>query len=100
MDDINDLWIFDLSNCQWEEIKFKEDSVKPIARKFSASFAYKNRMYILGGCHQKYQCLGDAYYIDFNAFLTTKNTQDLEWQQVNLKNSELINRWGHSVVVK
>jgi hypothetical protein len=35
------------------------------------------------------------YYVDFTTFLSSKDTSDLSWKIVNLKNQDLIKRWGH-----
>jgi len=63
--DFDDLWIFNMETSRWTEVKFGENSMKPKARKFASSFKYQEKMYIVGGCENKYECVADAFYIDF-----------------------------------
>jgi N-acetylneuraminic acid mutarotase len=74
--------------------------LKPRGRKFASSFQYKNRFYLIGGCHSKYESLSDAYYLDLNNFLQSKRLDDIRWSELKLTNTEAINRWGHVSVVK
>jgi len=98
--DLDDLWLYNLITLEWTEVKLNERSVKPQARKFASSFQYQNRMYIVAGCHGKYECLDDAYYMDFSTFFATNNIEDLQWKQVQLENNEMVRRWGHVAAVK
>lgn len=43
--------------------------MKPKARKFASSFVYKNKVYIVGGCSGKYECLDESVCMDFSQFL-------------------------------
>lgn len=52
--DLDDLWLYDLKQNKWTEVKIDEKDIKPKARKFAASVQYKNRIYIIGGCSGKY----------------------------------------------
>jgi len=38
--DLDDLWLFDLKNRKWIEIKIDVDGLKPKGRKFASSFKY------------------------------------------------------------
>ena len=38
--DLDDLWLFDLKNKKWMEIKMEGGRLKPTARKFASSFKY------------------------------------------------------------
>ena len=38
--DLDDLWLFDLKNKKWMEIKMEGGCFKPTARKFASSFKY------------------------------------------------------------
>ena len=80
----------------WTEIKFDEKVNTPKARKFASSFKHQNKMYVVGGCENKYACIADGYYMDFSQYLQTEDIKDLEWKKMEMTNSELIKRWGHS----
>ena len=60
---------------------------KPNARKFASSFKHENKMYIVGGCENKYECLPDAFYIDFEEFLETEDTSCLKWNELVVSNT-------------
>lgn len=44
-------------------------------------------MYIVGGCENKYECLPDAFYIDFEEFLETEDTSCLKWNELVVSNT-------------
>jgi hypothetical protein len=48
--DFGDLWIFDLIDSKWKEIRFPIGSIEPLPRKFASSFVWGNKMYIFSGC--------------------------------------------------
>jgi hypothetical protein len=37
---------------------------RPCARRFHSSCIVENKMYVFGGCHGKYACMNDLYYLD------------------------------------
>ena len=45
--------------------------IKPCARRFHASCIVDSKLYIMGGCHGKYKCLGDLYCLDISKLLET-----------------------------
>ena len=63
--DFDDLWLYNMETGSWTEVKFEENAVKPRARKFASSFKHEEKMYIVGGCENKYECVSDIFYIDF-----------------------------------
>lgn len=97
---LDDLWLFDLEQYRWIQVQTSKDKIKPKGRKYASSFQYNNRFYLVGGINSKYEPLSNAYYLDMNQFLKTKNLEDLEWHQLKLNNNEGTDRWGHISVVK
>lgn len=57
-------------------------------------------MYIIGGCENKYECIDDIFYIDFETFLQTEDVSDLKWKELKISKKQLIRRWGHASSVK
>jgi hypothetical protein len=55
----------------------------------------EDRMYVFAGCHGKYACLKDLYYLDLAGLLQTEKCEDLRWGKVELK-GEITERWGHT----
>lgn len=55
-------------------------------------------MYILAGCHDKYRCLNDIFSIDLTPFIID-STIELEWNELKLKGTSFLTRWGHSSAV-
>ena len=68
-DDLGDLWIYDVRTLSWEEARIMD--TKPCPRRFHASCTVGNKMYVMGGCHGKYNCLGDLYCLDLQPLLET-----------------------------
>ena len=52
--DFDDLWLYNMETYHWTEVEFKEKDIKPSARKFASSLKFDNKMYIIGGCENKY----------------------------------------------
>jgi hypothetical protein len=57
-------------------------------------------MYVIGGCENRYECLADAFYIDFEEFLISEDVSSLRWKELNISDKDLIKRWGHASTVK
>ena len=98
--DFDDLWLYNMETCHWTEVDFKEKDLKPAARKFASSLKYENKMYIIGGCENKYECIDDIFYMDFETFLETEDVADLKWKELKVSKRELIRRWGHASSIK
>ncbi len=56
--------------------------MKPKARKFASSFTHANKLYLIGGCTGKYECVDDCFEMDFNDFVETGNMKTLSWKKV------------------
>lgn len=69
VDDLGDLWIYDVRSLKWEEVK--TNSSQPCARRFHASCMVDNILYVFGGCEGKYVCLNDFYSLDVSSLLIT-----------------------------
>lgn len=54
---------------------------------------------MIAGCYGKYRSLGDVWKIDLTSLLETDKTDGLEWQEVKIKGSSFLTRWGHTSVV-
>ena len=80
--DLDDTWLLDLNTHQWKELKLQNNAPKPTARKFASSFVYSNRLYVIGGCSGKYDCLEDSFCLDFSEFLSTGDMKLLQWKEV------------------
>jgi hypothetical protein len=76
------------------------DSDVPDARKFAASFVWKQQMHVVGGCQGKYDSIEDAYSIDLTQLIEKDDVTCLRWNKLPLKNAGLLKRWGHACVVK
>ena len=94
--DIDDLWIFDFKNSSWIEVIISEGKVKPIARRFHSSALIGNKMYIIGGCYNRYRSLKDIFSLDLTAFIESGDHTQLEWKEHKLQDSSFLTRWGHS----
>ena len=57
-------------------------------------------MYIVGGCENKYECIADIFYVDFERFLVSEDVSDLKWKELKVNKVELIRRWGHASAIK
>lgn len=67
MDDLGDLWTYDVRSLKWEEVK--TDQGQPSPRRFHASCMVNNKFYVFGGCEGKYVCLNDFYSLDVSSLL-------------------------------
>ena len=54
--------------------------LQPKARRFHSSCLVDNKLYIFGGCYDKYYCLSDFHSLDLTDLLLTDNYDQLEWQ--------------------
>ena len=63
--DLGDTWLYDLNTNTWTEVEAHDS--QPCPRKFAASFSYKGAMYVVGGCHKRYDALNDAYCLDITS---------------------------------
>jgi N-acetylneuraminic acid mutarotase len=80
--DLDDTWLFDLHANQWREIKLGEDALKPKARKFASSFTHGNKLFLIGGCTGKYECVDDCFEMDFSELLESGSMKGLSWKKV------------------
>lgn len=94
VDDLGDLWVYDVRNLTWEEVKTQE--IGPCPRRFHTSCLGGDKMYIMGGCHGKYNCLGDLYSLDLSEMVSSGKTSTLKWEKIAIKEDEL-KRWGHTL---
>ncbi|MCB0369687.1 MAG: hypothetical protein KDD45_09660 [Bdellovibrionales bacterium] len=53
--------------------------VKPCARRFHSSCLVGDKIYVLGGCHDKYNCLGDLHALDLSKLIETDKVSSLKW---------------------
>lgn len=97
--DLDDLWVYDLRTHNWKEVKIAEGQSKPSARRFHTSVFIGHEFYVIAGCYAKYRSLGDVWKIDLTSLLETDKTDGLEWQEVKIKGSSFLTRWGHTSVV-
>lgn len=67
--DLDDLWIFDLRNNSWKEVKIAEGKSKPSARRFHTSVLIGNNFYVIAGCYAKYRSLSDIWKIDLTSLV-------------------------------
>jgi hypothetical protein len=95
VDDLGDLWVYNLETLSWREVRFSNQAARPKARRFHSSCLVENSVYVFGGCEGKYSCLGDLFELDLSAFLESGNTNDLAWNQVKL-DEEIVARWGQT----
>ena len=56
-------------------------------------------MYIVGG-ENKYECIADIFYVDFERFLVSEDVSDLQWKESKVNKVELIRIWGHASAIK
>ena len=82
-DDLDDLWVYDVRTLSWEEAKFAD--ARPCARRFHSSCMVENKIYIFGGCHGKYNCLGDLYSLDIGSLVETGKVSSLQWLKIELE---------------
>ena len=92
--DLDDLWLFNLNTNEWTEVPMGKEQLRPRARKFASSFKKDNKMYVIGGCHDKYESYDDGFQLDLSLFFTTKDTKDISWKEMKLSQPQLIQRWG------
>lgn len=57
--DLNDTWAFDLDQEKWIALSPKGST--PVRRRFASSALVGSDFYILGGCKDNYDLLGDLY---------------------------------------
>jgi hypothetical protein len=62
---LNDIWIFNFSTYQWEEIDLEDEDIKPLPRSGHSACLYKDMMLIFGGIYEVTKELDDMYLFDF-----------------------------------
>ena len=72
-------------------------AVKPQPRRFQASCLVGNKIYVSGGCHGKYSCLGDLYCLDISKLVEEEKVSGLKWELVECKGETMVERWGHTL---
>jgi len=60
--DLDDLWLYNMITMSWTEMR--PEGVKPRARRFHSSALVGNWLYVIGGCFNKYEQLGDIWGMD------------------------------------
>jgi len=68
IDDLGDLWAYNMETLSWKEIKVPTNGTQPSARRFHTSCIIDNSIYIYAGCETKYACLNDLHKIDLTSF--------------------------------
>ena len=96
---MDDLWIFDFLTLSWAEVPIQRDRPRPCARRFHSSVIVDKELFIIAGCHGKYRCLKDIYYLDLTPLLNGESLEALEWKERKLDGSAFLTRWGHSSAV-
>ena len=97
--DLDDLWVFDLRTNKWREIKVDKDRPRPCARRFHTSVLLNGYFYVIAGCHDKYRSMGDIWRIDLSRLLEEGTVEDMEWEEIKMKGSSFLTRWGHTSAV-
>lgn len=62
---LNDIWIFNFSTYQWEEIVITDEELKPSPRSGHSACLYKDMMIVFGGIHEVTKELDDMFLFDF-----------------------------------
>lgn len=93
---MDDLWTFNLLSSKWTEIKFDRTKTYPCARRFHTSVLIENSFYVIAGCYGKYRCLSDVFRIDLSSYLKNGTCEGTHWEQIKLKGSSFLTRWGHT----
>ena len=52
-------------------------------------------MYLFGGCHDKYESIGDCFELDLGDFLVSHDLNDIVWKAMEVSDKQLLERWGH-----
>lgn len=62
---LNDIWVFNFTTYQWEEIDIADDEIKPLPRSGHSACLYKDMMLIFGGIYEVTKELDDMFLFDF-----------------------------------
>ena len=68
------------------------------SRRFAGSAIIGTDFYVVGGCRDDYEQIGDMYRLSLGC-LEDRQMEGWKWEVV-FKDEELLRRWGHSVVAK
>jgi hypothetical protein len=61
---LNDIWKFNLTNCEWKEINVPEPDEAPLPRSGHASQIYNDFMIVYGGIYEVTKELNDMHVFD------------------------------------
>lgn len=61
--DLDDMWVFNVIDKKWRQIKFDSTGV-PKKRRFHSSALVGSYLYIMGGCTGNFHLLGDMYRVN------------------------------------
>lgn len=96
--DLDDLWLHNFATMTWQEVR--PNGPKPRARRFHSSAMVGNWLYVIGGCFNKYEQLGDIWAMNLGP-LTRDRPQELRWEDLtNSFSGSYLQRWGHTSTAK
>jgi len=65
--DLNDTWVFDVRSEEWTRLNPKGE--KPFQRRFAGSALIGEDFYLVGGCNDNYNLLGEVHKLSLQPLL-------------------------------
>lgn len=78
---LNDVWIFNLTECTWSKIDYSSEDLIPIPRSGHSAVVYNNKMMIFAGIFEITRELNDSYLFDiatqkWSLFFSDKESEE------------------------